>query len=36
MPIDDATFREVMSAFASGVAVVTSVDAAGTPRGLTT
>jgi len=36
MPVDDATFRELMSAFASGVAVVTAVDARGVPMGLTT
>jgi flavin reductase (DIM6/NTAB) family NADH-FMN oxidoreductase RutF len=36
MPVDDATFREVMSAFASGVAIVTAVDGQGVPRGLTT
>lgn len=36
MPVDDATFREVMSAFPSGVAVVTAADTDGSPRGLTT
>lgn len=35
MPLDDATFRELMSAFASGVAVVTAAGN-GAPNGLTT
>jgi flavin reductase (DIM6/NTAB) family NADH-FMN oxidoreductase RutF len=34
--IDDALFVQVMSAFAAGVAVVTTVDEDGVPRGLTT
>jgi flavin reductase (DIM6/NTAB) family NADH-FMN oxidoreductase RutF len=33
---DGEAFRDVMAALASGVAVVTTVDAEGTPRGLTT
>ena len=36
MPVDDATFRELMSAFPSGVAVVTAVGRDGRPKGLTT
>jgi flavin reductase (DIM6/NTAB) family NADH-FMN oxidoreductase RutF len=36
MPIDDHVFREVMSLFASGVAIVTASDRQGTPKGLTT
>lgn len=36
VPVDDATFREVMSAFPSGVTVVTTVGSDGLPRGLTT
>lgn len=35
MPADPTTFREVMSAFASGVAIVTAMDG-DVPRGLTT
>lgn len=35
MPIDGAAFRSALSQFASGVTVVTSRDANGTPRGLT-
>ncbi len=34
--IDDALFVQVMSAFAAGVAVVTTTDENGLPRGLTT
>jgi flavin reductase (DIM6/NTAB) family NADH-FMN oxidoreductase RutF len=34
--IEEASFRRVMSALASGVAVVTTIDAEGEPRGLTT
>jgi len=36
MPLDDATFREVMGAFPSGVTVVTALDVGDIPRGLTT
>ena len=36
MPIDDPTFREVMSAFPSGVSIVTATDRSGVARGLTT
>lgn len=35
MPIDKDTFRRVLSNFAAGVTVVTTVDAARTPHGLT-
>jgi flavin reductase (DIM6/NTAB) family NADH-FMN oxidoreductase RutF len=34
--LDGEAFRQVMAALAAGVAVVTSVDADGVPRGLTT
>jgi flavin reductase (NADH) len=33
--VDEATFRSIMSAFPSGVTVVTTVDADGAPAGLT-
>lgn len=33
--VDLQTFRQVMASFASGITVVTTVDGAGTPRGLT-
>jgi flavin reductase (NADH) len=33
--VDPVTFRSIMSAFPTGVAVVTSFDTSGTPRGLT-
>lgn len=33
--VDPLTFRQIMSAFPTGIAVVTSYDAGGTPRGLT-
>ena len=33
--VDPATFRAIMGAFPTGVAVITSYDAAGHPRGLT-
>jgi flavin reductase (DIM6/NTAB) family NADH-FMN oxidoreductase RutF len=36
MPIDPQTFRSVMGAFPTGVVIVTTVDAAGAPKGLTT
>ena len=36
MPIDRQVFFEVMASFPSGVAVVTTLTADGTPRGLTT
>lgn len=36
MAVDDATFRELMGAFSSGVAVVTAAAANGDPLGLTT
>lgn len=36
MPVDDATFRELMSAFPSGVAIVTAVGNDGAAKGLTT
>lgn len=36
MTIDRQTFVEIMAAFPSGVAIVTTRDAEGTPRGLTT
>lgn len=36
MPVDEATFRDVMGVFPSGVTVVTAVDTDGVPKGLTT
>lgn len=36
MPVDRATFRELAGSFPSGVAIVTTVDQGGAPRGLTT
>jgi flavin reductase (DIM6/NTAB) family NADH-FMN oxidoreductase RutF len=36
MPVDRATYRDLAGAFPSGVAIVTTVDERGTPRGLTT
>ena len=35
MPVDRQTFFEIMASFPSGVAVVTTLDGEGTPRGLT-
>jgi len=35
VPVDRATFRDLAGAFPSGVAIVTTVDAHGAPRGLT-
>jgi flavin reductase (DIM6/NTAB) family NADH-FMN oxidoreductase RutF len=35
MPVDRTTFFEIMSAFPTGVAIVTTLDAEGSPRGLT-
>jgi flavin reductase (DIM6/NTAB) family NADH-FMN oxidoreductase RutF len=35
LPVDPDTFRRIMSALAGGVAVVTTVDEDGEPRGLT-
>ena len=35
MPIDAAGYREIMASLPSGVAVVTTSDASGAPRGLT-
>jgi len=34
--LEDAVFVELMAAFAAGVAIVTTVDESGRPRGLTT
>jgi len=34
-PVDKATFFAIMSAFPSGVAIVTTIDAEGRPKGLT-
>src|SRR4051795_7408100 len=36
MAVDRDTFLRVMSAFPTGVAIVTTLEADGTPRGLTT
>lgn len=36
MPVDRDTFVEIMASYPAGVAIVTTVDAAGAPRGLTT
>jgi flavin reductase (DIM6/NTAB) family NADH-FMN oxidoreductase RutF len=36
MPVDRDTFGEIMALYPAGVAIVTTVDADGTPRGLTT
>ena len=36
MTIERQAFFEVMASFPSGVAIVTTLDADGTPRGLTT
>ena len=36
VPVAGDEFRQIMSAFPTGVAVVTTLDADGTPRGLTT
>lgn len=36
MAVERETFFEIMSAFPTGVAIVTTVDADGVPRGLTT
>jgi len=36
MPVAGDTFRAIMSAFPTGVAIVTTVDERGEPRGLTT
>ena len=36
MPIDRETFGEIMASYPAGVAIVTTLDADGTPRGLTT
>ena len=36
MPVDRDTFVEIMASYPAGVAVVTTLDADGTPRGLTT
>lgn len=36
MTVDDVTFRELMSAFPSGVAIVTAAGTDGAPLGLTT
>jgi flavin reductase (DIM6/NTAB) family NADH-FMN oxidoreductase RutF len=35
VPVDRATFRELAAAFPSGVTIVTTSDARGTPGGLT-
>src|SRR5215470_1017226 len=35
IPVDRQTFLEIMASFPSGVAVVTTLDASGAPRGLT-
>src|SRR4051812_35695466 len=35
MPVDRHSFLEIMSSFPSGVAIVTTLDGDGTPRGLT-
>jgi flavin reductase (DIM6/NTAB) family NADH-FMN oxidoreductase RutF len=36
MPVDRSTFFQIMSAFPTGVAIVTTLEPDGTPRGLTT
>jgi flavin reductase (DIM6/NTAB) family NADH-FMN oxidoreductase RutF len=36
VPVDRATYRELAGSFPSGVAIVTTVDEHGSPRGLTT
>jgi flavin reductase (DIM6/NTAB) family NADH-FMN oxidoreductase RutF len=36
MPVDRETFGEIMASYPAGVAIVTTVDMDGTPRGLTT
>jgi flavin reductase (DIM6/NTAB) family NADH-FMN oxidoreductase RutF len=36
MPVDRNTFFQIMSAFPTGVAIVTTLEPDGTPRGLTT
>lgn len=36
MPVDKTTFRELAGSFPTGVTIVTTVDAEGAPRGLTT
>jgi flavin reductase (DIM6/NTAB) family NADH-FMN oxidoreductase RutF len=36
MPVDRATFTEIMASFPSGVAIVTTLDEEGKPKGLTT
>ena len=36
MPVDRDTFVEIMASYPAGVAVVTTLDVDGTPRGLTT
>jgi flavin reductase (DIM6/NTAB) family NADH-FMN oxidoreductase RutF len=36
MPVDRDTFVEIMASYPAGVAVVTTLEADGTPRGLTT
>ena len=36
MPVDRDTFVEIMASYPAGVAIVTTLDADGTPRGLTT
>ena len=36
MPVDRETFAEIMASFPSGVAIVTTLDETGAPKGLTT
>lgn len=36
MPVDRETFVEIMASYPAGVAIVTALEADGTPRGLTT
>ena len=36
MPVDRQTFVEIMASYPAGVAIVTTLDADGSPRGLTT
>jgi flavin-dependent trigonelline monooxygenase, reductase component len=36
VPVDRDTFLEIMASYPAGVAIVTTLDADGTPRGLTT
>ena len=36
MPVDRTTFAEIMASYPAGVAIVTTLDPDGTPRGLTT